>query len=274
MKRIPKIVHMYWDGTPMSKLQTFTVTSFCKLNPDWRIVVHMDKLKYGGNNKYIPPYTGEDYFHIVKKTKQVTIEEVALSDYGVSENLHYILRSDILRYHWLYNEGGVWSDFDVIWLKSMDYLSMIVGTDSFGATLCMYDDGIHKHHNISILISAKGHEFYGEAINLCSEIQNNINKKPNHQEFGTLMFNRVYPKAEDALNKFPDMVNLKYETFFPYSIFNMGSLYLRTDLSYITDSVMCVHWFNGHKLSKEYVNSNKFSKDCSMTLILKNENLI
>jgi len=261
---------MYWDGTPMSKLQTFTVTSFCRLNPDWKVIVHLDKLRYRGNNKYIPSYVREDYFHIVKDNKQVNIDEVNLSDYGVSGDLHPILRSDILRYHWLYNEGGVWSDFDVIWLKPIHYLSTIAGTDSFGVTLCMYD-GKKKHHNVSVLVSSKGHEFYRYAIYLCNEIKNKITENPDHQEFGNSIFNKAFPKPEDALSKFPDMINLKYETFFPYSIFNMDALYLSTDLTYITDSVIGVHWFNGHKYSKDYVNNNGFSRDCSMTEIIKNE---
>ena len=46
----------------------------------------------------------------------------------------------------------------------------------------------------------------------------------------------------------------------------MERLYTKTDLSVITEDVMCVHWFNGHKLSKEYVNNN--GRKCSMTEII------
>lgn len=252
----------------MSWLQSITVDTFCKLNPDWEIYVYIPKQAYSGNNSYIPDYIGADFFSRVEKHPVVKIIEINLSDYDIKEDLHNILRSDILRYHLLYNYGGVWSDFDVIWLKPMEHLSIIVGSNDFIITLCLLK-GIH--HNISILVSVPQHPFYKFVIDNCKLTQNSFKGIPNHQEYGTVMWNRIFPDltGNNILKEYPGMIDLEYSTFFPYSIYEMEKLYNETDLSVITENVMCVHWFNGHELSKKYVNEDGFNRKCSMTELIK-----
>jgi len=264
----------------MSRLQTFTVTTFHKHNPDWNINLYMPIQEYSGNANYVPDYTGEDYFPLVTQLDYVNIKMIDLNDYGISPDLHNILRSDILRYHMLYNFGGVWSDFDVLWLRPMEHLPKIVGHSDFNVTICMFDgDKVHSqyHHNISILVSSPKHPFYRTIIDRCNYIQShflNELKGTGHQAYGTVLWNEMLPEVADLLDIYPDMVKLDYATFFPYSIFEMGRLYNQIDLSVLNDRVMCVHWFNGHTLSKDYINNNKLTTNCSMTTILKNEDLI
>lgn len=272
MDKIPKKLHLYWDRSPMSWLQTVTIDTFHKHNPDWTINVYIPKQPYVGKHNYIPDYAGKDFFYRVENNPIINIMEVDLNQYGIKSDLHNILRSDILRYHLLYNQGGMWSDFDVIWLKPMDHLYKIAGLSDFNATICMFEgDALHHYcyHNISILVSAPKHPLYKCLINRCNDIQPYSLDGPSHQVYGTVMWNEMFPKASDILDKYPDVVKLDYATFFPYSIYKMDSLYHRIDLSVITDDVMCVHWFNGHKLSKEYVNNNGFDRDCSMTKLIE-----
>jgi len=74
-------------------------------------------------------------------------------------------------------------------------------------------------------------------------------------------------RSED---KYEDVVGFKYETFAPYSIFQMDKLYHDVDLAPLNNNnVVGLHWFNGHKFAKEYVNQNKFGDNSSMTEILK-----
>lgn len=274
MNNIPKVAHLYWDRGPMSWLQSVTIDTFIKYNPEWGINVYIPKQVYVGDSKYIPDYVGEDFFWRVESNPIINIIEVDLDDYGIRTDLHNILRSDILRYHLLYDIGGLWSDFDVIWLKPIEALSSIATTSDFNVALCLYENGNTFHHNISILLSTQFHPFYKEIIDQCNFIQYSLHRKPEHQEYGTTMFNELYPSTDLLLSKYKDMVKLKYNTFFPYSIFEMERLYKTTDLSVLTDDVVCVHWFNGHTLSKEYVNTGGINRVCSMSAILKNESLI
>ncbi len=278
LSKIPKKLHLYWDRTSkMSQLQTFTIDSFHRLNPDWPIYVYRPIQDYVGSDRYIPDFAGSDCFAMVENMEYVNIVNVDIRDYGISLDLHNILRSDILRYHLLYNYGGVWSDFDVIWLKPMDYFNNIeyIGSatpDEIGSVVSMRHTTSHEH-NISIMMSSIKNEFIKSLIDRTNELQNSA-KARTHQVFGTEMLDGMYPKLSDVTMKFPDVAGLKYETFFPYSIINMPALYEKNDLHYINNNVMCLHWFNGHILSKKYVNEDGYKRDCSMTSVLKKEGYI
>ena len=268
MIEIPKKIHLYWDEGKMSRLQVLTVETFHDLNPDWDINVYVPEQKYGGDAKYIPDYTGDDYFHIVKGYDYVNIETIDLDDYGIRHELHNILRSDILRYHLLHMHGGVWSDFDIIWIKPMEKLAKIIGSD-FTATMCL-NAHTTGFHSIGVLVSTKQHELYGTLMEECDEIQKAMGVNPNHQLFGSLLWNKLIPTSAVMADKYPSMAAVRYATFYPYSIQDLGQLYNKTNLDVITDDTMCVHWFNGHTVSKDYIHTDSFAKTrpCSMTGIL------
>ena len=273
MDRIPKILHMYWDKSPMSKLQVFTIETFHRWNPDWEIKLFVSDNRYKGTTRYVPDYVNKDYFPNVYHLNYVEIIEVDLNTFGVRQDLHDILRSDILRYHLLYNFGGVWSDFDVIWLRPMSHINNIetigrVSIKEMGSMVTLYDT-ISGYHNIGILMCTQNHPYYKEAIDRCNQIQETHNEF-GHQEFGSEMLNHLFPDLDYITNKYEDVVGFKYETFAPYSIFQMDKLYHDVDLAPLNDNnVIGLHWFNGHQYAKEYVNQNKFGDNSSMTEILK-----
>lgn len=262
----------------MSKLQVFTVESFHKLNPSWNINIYTPIQKYEGRAKYIPNYTGKDYFYLIKNMNYINIAEVDLAEYGVKMSMHNILRSDIFRYYILYNCGGVWSDFDVIWLRPMEHINNIesvgnVSIRDMGAMVTFYKT-TEGHHNIGVLLSAKGHPFYKVLIEKTIDIQNSHlgkDDKFEHQSFGSTLWNSLYPNLNSVIDEFSDVVGFKYQTFAPYSIYDIERLYLKKDLTPLNDNnVVGLHWFNGHQLSKDYINQNKFGDKSSMTLILQN----
>jgi len=265
MKNIPKILHMYWDKSPMSWLQSLTPISFHKYNPDWTINVYTPKQVYTGDSKYIPDYTGPDYFH---ELPYVNIIEIDLKNYSIDPTLHDILRSDILRYHLLYDHGGVWSDFDVLWLNPIENLS----EKEFNVTICSYNSPNGKlHYPIGILISVPTHSFYKTIINKCNLMQKG--DRVGHQRYGSSMLSNLFPSINKTLKKYPDMIKIEYSKFYPYPLHDIKTLWDATNESLITSKVMCIHWFNGHKLSKQYINNN-LVENCSMTSILKKENYI
>ena len=273
MKNIPKELHLYWNRAKMSRLQTFTVETFHKLNPDWAINVYMPKQKYTGDAKYIPDYTGKDCFYLIREMEYVNIKVVDLDDYGIRHDLHDILRSDILRYHILYNVGGVWSDFDVIWLKPMAHINNInyVGSTPMEDvnSIVSFRNDINGYHSIGIMVHCKHNDYI---LSLIKQTQL-INSSYGHQLFGSVMINTMYPTFK-SLDEFKNIIGAKYETYYPYPIENLNPLYEENDLNYLNNNVMCVHWYNGHKLSKQYVNSDGFNRNCSMTTILRNEGCI
>jgi len=278
MKNIPKVLHLYWDESPMSKLQMLTVVSFHKYNPEWDINVYIAKQEYKGNAKYIPDYTGKDYFTELKELNYVTIITIDLDDYNIGHDLHGILRSDIFRYHILYEVGGVWGDFDILWLKPMEHFNNIefYGECSIkeANAVVSFIHGTGGGHSIGILIHAKNDPYALAMI----EATKNVKPPYTHEKFGGEMLNINFPTLE-SLKKFGNIVGARFETYYPYNIHppnpTIQKLYLDNDLSYINDdNVICLHWYNGHVLSKQYVNNNGFNTNCSMTTILKNEGYI
>jgi hypothetical protein len=80
---IPKICHLYWDESPMSWLQTITIKSFHRYNPDWKIIIYLPEKRYVGNQLFVPKYTGKDYFHLVKELDYVEFQTVSLKEFGI-----------------------------------------------------------------------------------------------------------------------------------------------------------------------------------------------
>jgi hypothetical protein len=278
MKRIPKILHMYWDKSPLSWLQAVTPISFNRYNPDWVINIYVPKQAYNGGSRYIPNYTGKDYFPVMKQqVPSANIIEINLQEYGIDLNLHNILRSDILRYHLLYTQGGVWSDFDVVWLKPMNYFDSIeyLGSalpDEITAVVSLVK-GVVGWHSIGILIHTQ-HDEYAKSL---IELTNQVKPPYSHEVFGSTMISTKYPTLE-SMSHFKGLVGVKHETYYPYDIHppnpTFDRLYLADDLSFITKNTVCLHWYNGKELSKQYVNGSGFSRECSMTTVLKKEGYV
>ena len=278
MNRIPKELHLYWDGSPMSYLQALTAVSFHELNPDWIINLYIPKQGYSGSDRYIPDYLGDDYFHLVRDSHYVNVLYIDLEDYGIDANLHNILRSDIFRYHILYTIGGVWSDFDVIWLKPMDHFRNI---DYHGDTpiedintVVSFIHGTGGGHSIGILIHCRHDPYMAAMVDLCKKV-----KPPySHEVFGGELMNRNFPDLK-SYEQFGNVVGARFETYYPYNIHppnqTIQNLYIGEYPEPLEDNnVMCLHWYNGHVLSKQYVNNNGYKIPCTMTTLLKQKGYI
>lgn len=278
MHKITKLLHLYWDGSPMSLLQSFTVTSFHKHNPDWKIIIYMPDTRYKGSMKFnfIPDYKGKDYFHTIRDLDYVTVEVIDLNQYEVQSDMHDILRSDVFRYHILYREGGVWSDFDVIWLAPISRFGATayhggVAPEDISAVVS-FINGVTAGHSIGIMIHAKHDPYIKSVIELTKKV-----KPPfSHEVFGSVMLNAAYPSLTDIQSKFPNTVGARFETYYPYNIHppnkTIQSLYSGVNLTPLANSnVICLHWYNGHTLSKKYINSDGMNSECTMTVLLKKE---
>jgi len=133
--------------------------------------------------------------------------------------------------------------------------------------------GTYGGHSIGILIHCK-HDPYAKAL---VDLTKTTKPPYGHESFGSVMINRGFPTLE-SLACFKTVIGVKFETYYPYIIHpplsTIQKLYSGNDLSCINNNVLCVHWYNGHVLSKQYVNGNGFNTSCSMTTILKNEGCI
>ena len=125
---IPKKCHLYWDGSPMAWLNLLTVESFHKYNPDWKITVYLTKQSPSemGKNTFVPDYTGPDYLDRLLDYDYLDIKIIDIEDYDVPIEAHACQGSDNFRRAILFKEGGVYSDFDTIWLKPISDRKSVV----------------------------------------------------------------------------------------------------------------------------------------------------
>lgn len=261
MLSVPKICFLYWNNAPMSYLHTVTLTSFHKFNPDWEIKVY--NFIYPGEPSYAPKYNhynGEDWFPQVRNMDFVEVIDLTMPFHDI----HSILISDVWRRQILYETGGVYTDFDVIWLKPVSYLKDIefIGDFEKAVSVVSYYELTKGFHNVSILISEKGNDFDKTIL----EAQKNVRSLHDDQAFGTTLLNWMYPEFENI--PFP-VLGVPYETFYPYSTYDLKKLFLENDLSVITNNTLAVHWFNGNPLSKMFINNGLYHTDCSINMIIK-----
>lgn len=271
---IPKILHLYWGEGRMSWLQTLTVITFHKQNPDWEIRVYTAIQKLTDRTSYIPDYTGKDYLPSIKELPYIKWIDVDLHEYGIEDRIPNILRSDILRHHFLYNDGGMYSDFDVLWIKPIDYLANIrtvgiVPTEYLGASVCQWNT-VSGFHSAGVLLARPKHPLYAATIQECYRIQENTKAGEGftYQAFGPDIFNNMFPELEETIRKYEDVIGFPYKTFYPYATFSLKELFVETRLYRIDASVVGIHWFNGHPLAKRFINTGMYIP-CSMKEIIE-----
>ena len=107
---IPKIIHQTYSSRDIPSIFHAPIKKLKDMNPEYEYRFYTDD----DIDKYIELYYPDVYPYFKRINPK----------YGPA-------RSDIFRYHVLYNIGGVWSDFDVIWLKPMSYMSTITNRDDF-----------------------------------------------------------------------------------------------------------------------------------------------
>lgn len=122
--RYPRLLHLYWDTSPLSFLNYLTVVSFNQFHKYWKIIIYIPKKR---QNKILckdeeqkVKYTGKCYFDELRKISNVVIREISLNEIGFDDNACEDIKKDYLKYYILHKHGGVWSDFDILYTDSIE----------------------------------------------------------------------------------------------------------------------------------------------------------
>jgi len=271
MNNIPKIAHfIYTMNSPISWLQTLSIDSFRKYNPDWKIILYMIKQtpdKLAPQND-VPDYTGPDYMDsMLRRWKFDELQIVDLDKWNIRKDIHGIQASDIIRMRLMRYVGGVYSDFDMLWTAPMNAFFNYYST-SFETAVCIHPNG---HYNMSNVVS----EPDGPFMRAFGIAQDNVGDVNNYQVFNSVLFRKLWPDKTILKAHYPRVMLIDYETFYPYSVYELQKLYKENDLKVLDWlNVSGVHWFCGHELSKDYINKEDYKRPCSMTKILKREGWI
>ena len=200
--KIPKIIHFYWGNEKLSFLRFMSVKSFAKYNPDWTIKVHVPAVL----GKVKPTWSSweqqnvninEDFMAELKKLNcQLVTHD--FSQHGFSNDAHEVHKSDFIRWYLLSTDGGVWSDIDIVYTKSMESLVENVPVNgNVDVALVPYTGG---GHTIGFLMSSgNGNAFYRKMYELARKVFD-----PNqYQGIGCSLINNNFPHLQQLRSIFP-----------------------------------------------------------------------
>lgn len=238
---IPKKLHLYWGkNQPLSYLRKLTVDSFIKLNPDWEVNVYVpsrvSSIKSWNTSEHSLLNTGYDYLQDIKNVKVFDFESIDIPD-----NIPEVHKSDLLRWYLLGTEGGIWSDFDILYIRPITEQIM---ENWHGAGLCRYEcdpEDPRRHHAIGFLISegSLGRLFYKQLFNFgvkCIPM-------PGYQDFGAHLLETflIYVWRIKATPFYfsPDLV---YPCRHCWSFLK----YFDSEFLEITDEAIGLHWYGGN----------------------------
>lgn len=275
LKNIPKILHLYWgNNEKLSFLHYLTVKSFRIHNPDWKIKIYTPIKTFYKNTwkckAQKEKYTGDDHSDKINKLNVEKIE-IDFDKIGFKNDASEVFKSDYFRYYILYNEGGVWSDFDVIYIKPMNQIILtnpIIYGDSNNINTCF--SYFNNHYSIGFLISSQYNLFYKELMDNCLKYYD----LTYYESLGIRMIQSIFGVPTTIKNRIPSSnVLLLPESFYlPYNYDTISEIFYKNNPSKIKPDTVGIHWFNGATPARNFVNTfpnGNFSKTGSIYPYLK-----
>ncbi len=251
------IFFTYWEGEQFSFFHYMTIFSLRKLNPNSEIIIYTSKFK---TNKLRQWLTHEHSIEITKKTKfedvfdMVKVEYIDFeNEYGIKNDVSVTLKADFTRIVKLYEHGGMWFDFDILFIKPVP--DEILNSENefvyyrYGGTV---PTGLiiakPKTRTISII--------YRKLMERKKDIENNI---VNYQMISPDLFNECLTKEENYGNV--EKLEIRStEEVYPYLWLETYTLF-NTKEDKIKDNTWAIHWYNGCSLTKNAINNFNLSDD-------------
>ena len=243
---IPNIVFTYWEGDQLSILHYYTILSLVKLNPNQKIIIYTSDIT---STTLIQWDSGEHSSGITNKTTldKITsisknIELIPISfekEYNISNNISVIYKADFIRIAKLYEHGGLWFDFDILFIKP---LSSILFSD---IDMCVftYLDTIPTGLISSTPKNKTITQLFLTAQELIHDTQNR------YQILGPDLWKSII-----LHNAIDNITYLDTSIAYPYES-NIYQLFFNSNDDYVKENTICIHWYNGGQYSKDFINS-------------------
>jgi hypothetical protein len=235
----------------MSYLRYLTIHSLKKFNSNWEINLHVPRFPSRNNISWKtgeqsrPPLIRENFYDRALSAVSNVIEH-DFEDYGIDNEMHEVHKSDLLRWKLLAEDGGVWSDMDIVYTNSIDN---IVIENPLAHTS---NTGIHIYpelsaHAIGFLFSSGNNEFFNNCFQLARQAPAGA-----YQAHGSTVLNTYFRKLSDIIDKFPQvkLCNISRYSVYPVLPTNIKDLFLSKPID-MSRSIGC-HWYGGSELSLAY----------------------
>jgi hypothetical protein len=236
----------YWEGKSFSNLHYLTILSLHKHNPDKDITIYTSKYD---NSKFIQWNTGEHSIDIVNKvdfrsiltiSDKIYIKEIDFDkEYNIDNNLSCVYKADIIRIIKSYEHGGIWFDFDILFIKPIPESFFINDAD---INICYYGEVatglVYCKPKLEVL------------KNMVNSIFNILKGTPNlYQQFGPDLWARW-------LRHTPHNNSVLYfekNQVYPYTAPFISTIYYNNVV--LPEETWAIHWYNGAQASKIFINN-------------------
>ena len=238
----PKILHLYWGlNQPLSFLRVATVLTFQRLNPDWSVKVWIPKTpsreKPWRTGEQSELYHGHDHLEEISDLVQVLDFEAL----GIPDSTPEVHKADLIRWYLLATYGGVWSDFDVAYIRP---ISEALAESWNGAGLCRYT-AIPKSPKLFQVIgfltcNGPGRIFFNHLF------QMGVSRLPQteYQAFGANLLDYFLGEAWGTMPKLP--FYHPPEVVYHYRTHTDIRRYFKPEPIQYADSAIGLHWYAGN----------------------------
>ena len=275
--KYPKKLHLYWDKSPLSFLNYLTVLSFNKYHSNWKIYIYTPKSRQKHiswkTHEQKDKYNGKCYFNELYNIENVEIITIDLDKIGFYSDASEVIKSDYFRYYILYQKGGVWSDFDIIYTSSIEKkLNLINDCIIFS---CYDLKQKMVYYPIGLFLAVPKTPFFKLILDSCKKFYD----KTEYQSIGALMFKKILGdninNCKKKLNQLGYNVAIctKQDIYLPLHWYEINKVYNNMNYNLSNENVG-LHWFNGAVISKKYINKldtrlKDFKVNCYLDSLIK-----
>jgi len=261
LKKIPKIVHFYWGAKTLPFLKYLTVFSFMKYNPDWEIRFYSpltlsEKKTWTTFEHKFERNLNNDYMFLLRKLPLKFFElDVNIPNIEDPREIPEVIKSDYLRWDILSNVGGLWSDMDILYFRSMNELHLNSPENAnIDTIVSINDNGKDTYHSIGFMLSSPKNQYYTYIHQKAIRTKINFNS---YQTHGSELLNKEFSSPAEIQKRFQNCVvgNIDMMTVYPYHTHKqIPELFLiRSQLNF-TSKTIGIHWYAGFPDSQVFLN--------------------
>jgi hypothetical protein len=219
-----------------------TVKSFIDYNPDWQVIFWYPKFPYAvitwPSSELNYQSNWQDYLPELLKLPIIK-KEVDFKDFGLSNEISEVHKSDFLRYYFLSVYGGVYSDMDILYFRPITNLDVNKRVNRNKETFVCFS---HYGHSNGFFMSAIGSRFFKAMLALTDKCD--FRK---YQGMGPDLCNDYFPTLESIADISP-VRNIGMEAVYYYDGQHVHSIYTDKNLNF-PSSTIGLHWYAGSYLS-------------------------
>lgn len=270
LSNIPRVAHFYWGAKKLSFLRFMSLYSFRHFNPDWIIKLHVptqlnDSIGWEYKQYENQPRDFMDYMTWLPSSN-VQVCPTDFNKLGLGNHLNEVHKSDFLRYYLLYQEGGVYSDMDVLFCNPMTALSVNTAQDARFDSFCYWGrhPGEIPGHAIGFLMGARENRFFRELFSAAKRYF----RPDQYQTIGADLLNTRY--SIDVMKRYSQTGFLDKQSVYAIDHNHREYLFEWNGLHYLGPNSVGMHWYGG----SQYVSDLLFGVNHENYLSYNNEGTI